>query len=266
MFSSGSFSFFELLLLWDVLCLAILHADSMQVCQEINVACKTRLPISEAADHVEALVGVRPRQGDWGVVLEVEREKQVVASFSIARNQSKQGDTATYIDVLTIVCGENSPHEVASPWPADWLLGEVKFLLFSMSKDLIKVLWRADSLAFQDLASDVCEINDLSNVSFSASSLPLLPTPTLSIGCTDVEPRKSAETEAGEETQTESTESPVFQLCIIGGIVVIIEVLSVIDFFVILSLRERITQTMIDSGAKDEDDVAVRRGKRPSQL
>ncbi|XP_042871261.1 uncharacterized protein LOC122252715 [Penaeus japonicus] len=183
----------------SLLSLLALHIAS--ACQEVIVTRKTRLPISEAADHVEALVGVRPRQGDWGVVFEVEREHRVIASFSISHNENKRENTTTYVDILTITCGENSPLKVASPWPADWLLGEVKFLLFNISKDLLTVHRKVESSRFENVISEPCLRTDPSNVSFSASRLPLLPTPTLSIGCTDEEPRNSTKTESGDQSE-----------------------------------------------------------------
>ncbi|XP_037800579.1 uncharacterized protein LOC119595530 [Penaeus monodon] len=230
----------KLLLQWSVLCLGALHVDSAQVCQEVNVTCKTPLPVSEEAGHLEALVGVLPRQGNWGVLFELERENHVLASFSISRREGKRGKTATYNDHLAVKCRNKAALEVPFPWPTNESLYGIKFILFSISKSLIRVSYKAESNGYQDIASEVCNVSCLSNVSFSASSLLRLPAPTLSLRCADAE--------AGEENETESAVSPVSQLYIAGVIVLLAIVLSAVDLFMILSIWKRlITQTEGDA-------------------
>nr|XP_027220570.1 uncharacterized protein LOC113812848 [Penaeus vannamei] len=263
MSSSESLAFFELLLRWGVLCLVVLLVDSAQVCQEVNVTCKTLLPISEEADHLVALVGVLPRQGVWGVHFELEREKQVLASFNMSRTEGKRGTTITYSDHLAVSCRNRAALEVPSPWPEDWFLCGVKFILFNISQHLIRVSWKADSAGYQDLATDVCNVNYLSDVSFSASSLRHLPTPMLSLRCADEEPGRSADEEPRDGSESESAVPPVFQLCVAGLIVLLALVLSAVDLFLILSLRKRLlTPTMTAIEAVGDDYVPRRRKNR----
>lgn len=110
----------------------------LPVCQEVNVTCKTPLPVSEETGHLEALVGVLPRQGNWGVLFELERENHVLASFSISRREGKRGKTATYNDHLAVKCRNKAALEVPFPWPTNKSLYGIKFILFSVSGCLLK--------------------------------------------------------------------------------------------------------------------------------
>ncbi|XP_063601766.1 uncharacterized protein LOC134777832 [Penaeus indicus] len=260
MSSSKSPSFFELLLQGVVLCLVALHVDSALVCQEVNVTNKTLLPVSEEAGQLEALVGVLPRQGNWGVLFELEREDHVLANFIISRREGKRDGTATYNDYLAVKCRYKAALEVPFPWPTNRSLYGVKFM-FSIAKNLIRVSWKADCNGYQDIATDVCNVNSLSDVSFSASSLRRLPTPTLSLRCADEDPSRS--TDAVEGTETTPAVSPVSQLYVTGLIVLLALALSVVDLFMILSIRKRLTTQMMTVGeVEDVASVTRRRGNR----
>ncbi|XP_047480220.1 uncharacterized protein LOC125032878 [Penaeus chinensis] len=178
-----------------LLSLLALHAAA--ACQEVNLTGQTPLPTSGGADSVRALVGVRPQEGEWGALFQVEREDRVVAKISISRRESKTGSEIAYNDHLRIQCGDKTPQAFDSPWPTAWLSDEVKSLLFKVSNNLIEVLQKEGSSEMH-IGSDVCKIN-LSNVSFSASNLPHLPAPTLSLGCADGELKNGTEAESGKQ-------------------------------------------------------------------
>ncbi|XP_063601601.1 uncharacterized protein LOC134777677 [Penaeus indicus] len=192
--------------------LSLLALHVAAACQEVNLTCKTPLPTSEGADGVEALVGVRPQEGDWGALFEVEREDRVVAKISLSLKESKTGSETAYNDRLAIQCGNETPLVFDSPWPTAWLSGEAKCLLFRVSDSLIDVLQKKGSSEIH-IGSGICKIN-LSNVSFSASNLPHLPAPTLSLGCADGELKNSTEAESGKET-TKSGPALIAGLCVL---------------------------------------------------
>ncbi|XP_063601764.1 uncharacterized protein LOC134777829 [Penaeus indicus] len=230
--------------------LSLLALHVAAACQEVNLTCKTPLPTSRGADGVQALVGVRPQEGDWDALFEVEREDRVVAKIRLSYKESKTGSETAYNDRLAIQCGNETPQVFDSSWPTAWLSGEAKCLLFRVSDSLIDVLQKKGSSEMH-IGSGICKIN-LSNVSFSASNLPHLPAPTLSLGCADGELKNATETES-EETQTGS-----LPLYVAGFITLLALVLSTVNLFIILSLRKRLLALRMTGSEAEGDDNAMR--------